>query len=100
MQQNDETQNGQQRLAWRVNHDLVVYSGLSIPFWRKLIANKGIRVTKVGRATLIMDSDVRELLNQRAGLHEVQPLSDEEKTRRKETRAERAGQSVPATVAA
>lgn len=74
------------RMAWRVNHDLVVYSGLSIPFWRKLIAHKGIRVTRVGRAILIMDSDVRELLDRRAGFHEAVPMSEEEKARRRTVR--------------
>lgn len=83
MQQSEETK----RLAWRVNHDLEVYTGLSIPFWRKLIASRGIPIRKVGRATLLMDSDVREVLERRAGLHEVQPLSEEEKAKRNASRA-------------
>lgn len=97
---NHTNQDGLRRLAWRVNHDLSVYSGLSIPFWRKLIASKGIPVTKVGKATLIMDSDVRNLLSQRAGLHEVRPLSEDEKARRNEKRRaakqSRNGQAVAA----
>ena len=89
-----------QRLAWRLNHDLEEYSGLSVPFWRKVIANKGIPVTKVGRASLLMDADVREYLRQRSQLHEVQPLTEDEKARRNAKRAATEKGRLPASAAA
>lgn len=75
------------KLAWRLR-EASDRSGLSVSFLRKLIRERQLPIAKVGRATLILDSNLRDLLNRQVGLHVITPLSEEEKARRKQKREE------------
>jgi excisionase family DNA binding protein len=69
------------KLAWRIPQ-AAERTGLSASFIRKLIANGQLPIAKVGRATLILDSDLRRLITQQVGVHQVTPLSAEQREQR------------------
>jgi hypothetical protein len=50
-----------QKLSWRLK-ELPMATGLSLPFWRKVVRLKKIRVRHVEGAIVILDEDLREFL--------------------------------------
>lgn len=53
-----------QKLCWRLK-ELPAATGLTLPFWRKVVRLKKVRVRKVEGAIVILDSDLREFLKGR-----------------------------------
>jgi len=54
-----------QKICWRPN-ELPAATGLSLPFWRKMIQLKKIKFHKPeGTAIVILDEDLREFLKGR-----------------------------------
>lgn len=49
------------KLSWRPK-ELPAATGLSLPFWRKMIRLDKVKVRRVGGAVIILDSDLREFL--------------------------------------
>ena len=49
------------KLSWRLK-ELPGATGLSLPFWRKLVQNKKIRVQKIEGAIVIHDHVLRDFL--------------------------------------
>jgi hypothetical protein len=63
------------RISWRVR-ELPEATGLGVPFWRKVISQKKIRVRKpAGGAIVILDEDLRAFL---AGEEKEEAHSGEE----------------------
>lgn len=70
------------RIAWTLK-DLARATGMSVAFWKKVIANGGIAITKAGARTLVLDDDLQEWLLanrcvRRGSRHSGYPMPDSE----------------------
>jgi excisionase family DNA binding protein len=54
------------RLAWRPK-EVAETLGLSLAFIRKEIRLKNLKITKFGRAVLVLDEDLRKYINKKSG---------------------------------
>jgi len=66
------------KLSWRLE-ELHQATGLRLPFWRKMVQKKKVRVHEVEGAIVIMDEDLKEFLTRKPRNSEAQ-IQDESLT--------------------
>jgi hypothetical protein len=63
-----------QKLSWRLK-ELPAATGLTEPFWRKMVRLKKVKARKVEGALVILDEDLRQFLKGRESGGESEPTT-------------------------